>query len=108
MAAKNLPSYKRATILGIPSRIFIAAAFSVACVIVELFLNAADALTWDWWWWSARSPVPIFLFGYLHFFLVAFWVHDMEKVSSKAKAVGAIYAFDVACLLVFGAGLSWI
>ena len=108
MAAKNLPSDKHMRILGLPNRLVLACAFSAACVIVELFLNAADALTWDWWFWSARSPIPIFLFGYLHFFLVAFWVHDMEKVSSKIRTVSAIYAFDIACLIVFGGVLGWI
>jgi len=50
----------------------------------------------------------IFLFGYLHFFLVSFWVFDMESVKKKAIAVGAIFAVDVACLAVFGAALGWI
>lgn len=108
MAAKNLPPDKHLRWFGLPNRLVLACAFSAACVIVELFLNAADALTWDWWFWSARSPIPIFLFGYLHFFLVAFWVHDMEKVSSKIRTVSAIYAFDIACLVVFGGVLGWI
>jgi uncharacterized BrkB/YihY/UPF0761 family membrane protein len=81
---------------------------SAACVIVEIFLNAVDALTWDYSWWSAKSPIPIFLFGYLHFFLVAYWVHDMQSVRSKAITVGAIFAVDAACLIVFGAVLGWI
>ncbi|RMF21276.1 MAG: hypothetical protein D6760_09830 [Deltaproteobacteria bacterium] len=108
MAAKSLPADKHMRILGVPNRLAIACLFSAACVIVEIFLNAADALTWDWWFWSARSPLPIFLFGYLHFFLVAFWVHDMEKVASKVRVVSAIYAFDIACLVVFGGMLGWI
>ena len=106
--AKLLPPDKSLKILGIPNRLFIASVNSALCVIVELFLNAVDALTWDYSWWSARSPVPIFLFGYLHFYLVAYWVHDMESVRSKAITVGAIFAFDAGCLIVFGAVLGWI
>ena len=107
-AAKLLPADRSLRILGVPNRWLIAAVNSAACVVVEIFLNSVNALTWDWSWWSARSPIPIFLFGYLTFFLVAYWVHDMERVRSKAVAVGAIFAFDAACLGVFGGALGWI
>ncbi len=50
----------------------------------------------------------IFLFGYLHFFLVSFWVHDMESVRKKAITVGAIFGVDLVCILVFGLILEWI
>jgi len=31
------------------------------CVVVEIWLNAVGALTWDYSWWNLRSPIPIFL-----------------------------------------------
>ena len=71
-------------------------------------MNAVGALTWDWPWWDAGSPWLIFLFGYLHFFLVSFWVHDMKTVRSKVMTVGIIYAVDLAALLVFGVMLGWL
>lgn len=49
----------------------------------------------------------IFLFGYLPFFLVSFWVHDMESIRNKAVTVGVIYAVDLVAILVFGVGLKW-
>jgi len=107
-AAKLLPADRSLRILGIPNRWLIAGVNSAACVVVEIFLNAVDALTWDWSFWSARSPIPIFLFGYLHFYLVAYWVHDMESVRRKAITVGAIFAVDAVCLVAFGAVLGWI
>lgn len=108
VGAKMLPADRRARILGLPNRWFLAVALSVFAVIVEIFLNAVNALTWDYTWWSARSPLPIVVAGYLHFFVIAFWVHDMQSVRSKAITVGSIYAFDVLCLVVFGAALGWI
>jgi hypothetical protein len=108
LATKTLPRDRHAKILGIPNRWFLAVALSAAAVVVELFLNAANALTWDWWWWSARSPLPILVFGYLHFFVVAFWVHDMPSVRRKLQTVGAIFSFDAVCLVVFGPLLGWI
>jgi hypothetical protein len=106
--AKTLPADRSRRILGVPNRWFIAVAAAVFSVIVELFLNAAGQLTWDYWWWNVRTPWLIFLFGYLTFFIVAFWVHDMPTVRQKAAAVGAIYAFDAVCLVLFVGVLKWI
>jgi len=105
---KMLPPEPRLKILGIPNRLFLGVANSVFCVIVELWLNSVNALTWDWSWWNARAPILIVLFGYLHFFLVSYWVHDMKTVRSKVMTVGSIFGFDIACILVFGVALGWI
>jgi hypothetical protein len=105
---KMLPPDPKLKILGIPNRIFLGVANSVFCVIVELWLNSVGALTWDWPWWNARAPILIVLFGYLHFFLVSYWVHDMKTVRAKVITVGAIFGFDIVCILVFGVALGWI
>jgi L-lactate permease len=73
-----------------------------------MFLNGADALTWDWPWWNRGAPWLIFLIGYLHFFLVAFWVYDMRSMKNKLRTLGVIYGFDAICLVVFAAILGWI
>ena len=108
VVGKMLPVDHDATILGVPNRWFIAVAASLFCVVVELCLNAVGALTWDYWWWSARMPWLIIVFGYLTFFVVAFRVHDMPTVAQKARTVGAIFALDAACLVVFAGWLRWI
>ena len=106
--SKMLPADKRQKILGLPNRWVMAVVGAVFCVFVEVLLNAAGALTWEFPWWSARAPWLIFLGGYLHFFLVSFWVHDMEKVRSKIITVGTILGVDVLALIVFGVILRWI
>jgi hypothetical protein len=108
VAAKTLPKDPEMKILGVPNRWFLAVALAVFAVVIEIFLNAVDALTWDYWFWSARFPLLIVIFGYLHFFVVAFWVHDMKSVRSKAVTVGSIYAFDAICLVLFGPILGWL
>jgi hypothetical protein len=108
VVAKTLPADPATRILGVPNRWFVAVAASVFCVVIECLLNAVGALTWDYWWWNVRMPWLIFAIGYLPFFVVAFWVHDLPTLRQKARAVGAIYAFDAACLLLFGAWLRWI
>ena len=105
---KMLPPDTKLKILGIPNRIFFAVANSAFCVIVEIWLNSVGALTWDWKWWSTSSPIPILLFGYLHFFLVSYWVHDMKTVRAKIITVGSIFAVDAIAVLVFGVFLGWL
>ena len=105
---KMLPPDKKMKLLGIPNRLVIAVGGAAFCVFVEVLLNSIGALTWDYPWWSASAPWLIFLFGYLTFFLVSFWVHDMERIKSKAITVGAIFGVDLVAILVFGVILGWI
>ena len=95
-------------ILGLPNRWFFALTGSAICVFVEVLLNRIDALTWDWSWWSASAPWLIFAAGYLWFFLIAFWVHDMNDVKRQTRVIGALWAVVAALVLVFGAGLGWL
>jgi hypothetical protein len=104
---KMLPADKGLKILGLPNRLFFAIGGSIFCVFVEVLLNAIGALTWDYAWWRAGAPWLIFLIGYLPFFLVSFWVHDLERVRDKTLVVGGILGFDLICLVVFIA-LGWI
>lgn len=106
--SKMLPPDKKAKILGLPNRLFFAVAGSIFCVFVEVLLNQVGALTWDYPWWSVRAPWLIFLIGYLPFFLVAFWVFDLDSVKQKLSVVAGILGFDLACLVVFAGILNWI
>ncbi|MBT3254077.1 MAG: hypothetical protein HN995_10450 [Candidatus Marinimicrobia bacterium] len=105
---KFLLPNKEDKILGVPNRWFIAIAGSIFCVFIEILLNAVDALTWDWAYWDANTPWLIFLFGYLTFFVVAFWVYDMPTMKQKLITVGTIWGVDVLAVLIFGFGLGWL
>jgi hypothetical protein len=106
-SVKLLPAGRDARILGLPNRWFFAIVLSWAAVGVEELLHAAGALTWDWRFWNAAFPWPIFLIGYLPFFVVAFWVHDMGSARRQALTVGAILGIDAIFLAVF-LSLGWI
>jgi len=106
--AKMLPADKQLRVLGIPNRLLFAVTGSIFCVFVEVLLNSVGALTWEYAWWNARAPWLIFLIGYLTFFLVSFWVFDMQSIKKQAKTVGAIFAVDIVGLVLFGAILGWI
>jgi hypothetical protein len=105
---KMLPPDPKQKILGIPNRIFFAVAGSIFCVFIEVLLNSIGALVWDYSWWNLGAPWLIFLIGYLPFFLMSFWVHDMKTVRSKLITVGIIYAVNILAVLVFGIALGWL
>jgi hypothetical protein len=106
--SKMLPKDKKMKLLGIPNRLLFAIVGAAFCVFVEYLLNAVGALTWEYPWWNTGAPWLIFLVGYLYFFLVSFWVFDMESIKKKMITVGAILAFDIICLVVFMGILKWI
>lgn len=105
---KMLHAEKDFKYLGIPNRWAVAVFGSAFCVIVEYFLNSANALTWDWAWWNRGMPLFIFLFGYLWFFIFAFWVYDMKTMKSKLQTVGTIWTVNIISLIVFAGFLKWI
>jgi len=105
---KMLPADWKLKILGIPNRLLFAIVGAAFCVFVEILLNSVGALTWEYPWWSAGAPWLIFLIGYLTFFLVSFWVHDLKTVRSKAIAVGALLSVDILAIIVFGVILNWL
>ncbi|MBI5035687.1 MAG: hypothetical protein HZB51_34780 [Chloroflexi bacterium] len=106
--AKMLPADKHLKILGLPNRFAFAIGGSAFCVFVECLLNAVGVLTWDYPWWNVGAPWLIFLLGYFTFFIVSFWVFDLEKIKSKLYAIGTTYAVDIVAILLFGVVLRWI
>ena len=102
--AKMLPQDKALRILGMPNRLFFGLCNSIFCVIVEIGLNHWNLLIWEYAFWDVPHIYLIVVFGYLHFNLVAFWVHDMERLSSKIKAVAVIWGIAAVSVLVFGVG----
>lgn len=99
--AKFLPDDKNKKILGIPNRWAMAIGFSLFCLIVEIFLNFGNYLIWVYPWWNWYNPILIFLIGYFHFFVGAFYVYDLPDRKSKVKVVGIIYAIGLGLLCIF-------
>lgn len=109
--AKLLPENKSLKLFGINNRILFAIGNSIFCVIVEVVLNQAHALLWAYDFWNVTffglGLIPIVIFGYLHFMLVSFWVHDMESIKKKITVTGFIYVVDIVLIIVF-LSLGWI
>jgi hypothetical protein len=105
---KMLPADKSLRILGIPNRWLFAVVNAILCVFVEVLLNRADVLVWEYPWWNFPNIGLIVLLGYLPFMAVSFWVYDMEKIRNKIATVLVIYAVNLAAIILFAGLLGWI
>jgi hypothetical protein len=106
---RTLSADPKARIAGIPERWFWAATYSAFCVFVELGLNKAGLLVWEYPFWNSSFAGVwlIFLLGYFHFFVVTLLVIGARRLRTKLLAVGGIYAIAIA-LNVIGLGvLGW-
>lgn len=106
-ATLALPKDKKLKILGVNNRLLFAIVMSVMSVCVEIILNKIGVLTWEWSLWNAQFPFLIFLFGYMPFYLMCYWVYDMESRKKQITVVTSILTFDAAALGLLGL-LGWI
>jgi hypothetical protein len=108
VAVRMLPADPKLKILGINNRWLFASVSSVLCVFVELWLNHIGALTWEWRGWNVGAPFLIWLLGYMPFYVVAYWVHDMQSLKRQIVTVGCLAGSVVAGLAIFAGWLGWI
>lgn len=96
-------------VLGLPERWFWAIAYSVFCVVVELFLNRGGHLVWEYPFWNASPAgvVLIFLFGYFHFYVAALLVVGAARLRTKVIAVAVMYGLATLLNLVGLGLLGW-
>jgi hypothetical protein len=106
--AKLLPADRKARILGLPNRWALSIGLSLVSVGVELLLHADGVFHWYYWWWNVASFPVIVVLGYLTFYVVAFWVHDMASRTRQITVVASLASLDLAAGLVFGPVLGWI
>lgn len=103
---KSIDDDRTATVFGLPNRWFWALFYSAVSVLVELGLNKGGLLVWDYRWWNRGfvEVLPIFVFGYLWFYLAAKFA--IERSTLRAKVRVPVMLFAVAVLLnVVGLGL---
>jgi len=54
------------------------------------------------------APFLIWLVGYMPFFVVAYWVHDMGSLRRQIAVVGGLAAVVLVSLGIFAGVLGWI
>ncbi|MBP7584043.1 MAG: hypothetical protein KBA61_08430 [Spirochaetes bacterium] len=107
IVVKSLPADRNAKILGVPNRLFLPAFWGVVSVTVEVLLNRAGLLVWDWWWW-----------GWPHIYLVvaAYMVpwfgiviaYDRMTMAAKKRWAAILAVAAVLCHAVLALWLRWI
>jgi hypothetical protein len=107
-AVKMLPKEKTKKIFRVNNRVFLAVFGAAAAVGVEIILNLAGALTWEWPYWNAKFPYLIFLIGYLPFFTAAYFVHDLKSTGKQILTVSSILSFNLILIIIFGFYLNWL
>ncbi len=105
---KMLPEERTLKIWGMPNRWFMALANSFFCVFVEILLNRAGLLVWEYSWWNFPHVWLIVLLGYMPFMIAAFTVYDMTERKKQLAVVGVILGVDLLAILIFGVGLGWL
>jgi hypothetical protein len=107
VALKMLPEDRHLRVLGMPNRVVFACVNAILAVAIEILLNHIGVLTWDWPWWNASMPILIFFVGYLPFFAVAYFVHDLARLRHKILTVAIIFGVDAVGAVVLGS-LGWL
>ena len=103
---KSVDDDPAARVWGLPNRWFWALFYSAVSVLIELGLNKGGLLVWDFRWWNRGllEVLPIFVFGYLWFYVAA--KYAIERPTLKAKVTVPVTLFAVAIALnVIGLGL---
>lgn len=106
---KSMDADPAATLCGLPNRWFWALFYSAVSVLVELGLNKGGLLVWDYRWWNRGlvEVLPIFVFGYLWFYLAAKFA--IERKTIRGKVLVPLTLFGLAVVLnVIGLGfMRW-
>ena len=105
---KTLPADPATRILGVPNRLAIGFGYSLLATGVEVLLHETGYFHWEYWLRNVPFVLPIVIFGYLWFFLVAAYVYDMRDVRRQARFVGWMAGLVAAAIVVFGPILEWI
>lgn len=108
LAMRMLPADRKLSLFGMNNRWVIASVSSLLCVMVELWLNHVGALCWEWGGWNASVPYLIWLIGYMPFFVVGYWVHDMPSRRRQIATVVALGTGVALAFILFGGILGWI
>jgi len=84
---------------------------SILAVIIEMFLNHCNLLTWEKSWWQTQAPIILFLIGYCPFYFTAYVVHDLPRkwqliALSIIAGVVLLLLIITGCLGILGPQIS--
>ena len=107
MNVKALPKDKDEKIFGISNRVFFPILWGIQGVIVEIILNLAGILVWEYWWWSWPHIYFILIWWTIPGFILV-WLHDNLNLEAKKKLAGVSVLIAVSCHILFAIILQWV
>ena len=106
----TLEEDKKKKILGLPNPLFWAIGYSAFSVFIEWFLNKGGLLIWEYPFWtrSFSGIILIFFFGYLHFYLGAWFIITRKTMNAKILTLAVIYSVPI-IMNIIGMGIfGWV
>ncbi len=107
LVVKILPEDRSLRVLNIPLRFLTPFMFGVFAVFVEVLLNRANVLVWDYSWWSWPN-IWLIVVAYTGPFVFIAWLHDRFQLKTKVIMMSVIWSLAVVCHLIFAVFLKWI
>jgi uncharacterized membrane protein YczE len=107
IVCKSLPKEKNAKVLGLPNRLVIPLMWGLFCVFVEVLLNRAGALVWDWPFWNWPN-IYLIVVAYSATFYLTVWVYDHLSLRVKTTTFAIIVATDLLAWILLVPVLGWI
>jgi hypothetical protein len=106
----TLEDDKKKKILGLPNPLFWAIGYSAFSVFIEWFLNKGGLLIWEYPFWerSFSGIILIFLFGYLHFYLGAWFIITRKTMKAKVITLAVIYSVPVIMNIIGMGIMGWV
>ena len=103
LSAEGLPK-KDSKFLGLNFNQWIVSLIGCSIAVgVEILLNKAGLLTWEYKWWGVESilaVIPIFIFGYFWFFYFAFIVFNMKTHKKRLYTLGTIITINIILVII--------
>jgi hypothetical protein len=107
LVVKSLPDDRTTKVFGFPR--FLLAPFSLGllAVFIEVLLNQANALVWDYSWWSWPN-IWLIIVVYCGPFILVAWLDDRIKMKTKVIMLGTVWILAIAFHLLFAVILKWV
>jgi len=98
---------KSANILGINNRLVLPVVWAVAAVIVEVLLNRAGILVWEYRHWRWPNIYFMILWWAVPYYLLL-WLYDNLGTRAKGILAASSISLAVCCHVVFAVVLKWV
>ncbi|MBD3194264.1 MAG: hypothetical protein GF317_04360 [Candidatus Lokiarchaeota archaeon] len=107
MNAMGLPENGKQKVMGIPVLLFYPLIWTSIAVFIEVMLNFAGILVWEYWFWSWPNIYFIFLWWLIPNILFV-WAHYRFSLKTKKYIAIASVIYALSFHVIFAIILKWV